>query len=169
MKRLTCEHKLYLSYSQKNEKIVHKVACELYRLNYCVLIDIYDKKKLYSDVERSLLESEVVLCFISKEYCESKYCLREITYADLNDKKIIPIILDGVQSNGIGFLISTFVSFDAYIKPNTFDDETFEAHFQKLIENIMRSSADSCLKCSELLAIESKKINFEHVILTLRV
>jgi uncharacterized protein with NAD-binding domain and iron-sulfur cluster len=158
----SCESKkqLFVSYCHSNQEIVHRVADELTKLNYKIWIDrdLIQGNKLFADIQKGIEISHIVICFISKNYCESENCMNEITLAYTQKKKILPIMLDDYfkqEQKGIKFMISQINSFYAYKQPDTFSPWN-NNHFEKLKETIFKL-------LSEISPISSKNIKNSNV------
>ena len=137
-----CKHSIFISYSNENKQSACKIADEFEKLNFKIWINrnLNGEVKLYSEISSAIFNSDIVVCLISKNYCQSRDCLREIKYADQKKKKILPILMETISpilSNGIDFLICDLVCFDSYEKPNTF--ESFDQHFQNLKSFLFKS------------------------------
>ena len=102
---------LFVSYCHRNKLIVHRIADELQNLNYKLWIDrdLHAGNKLYTEIEKGMQESNLVICFISKSYCESEDCVKELSFAHEKRKNILPIMLEREVSNGVGFLLSNIL------------------------------------------------------------
>ncbi|KAJ3122682.1 hypothetical protein HK098_002553 [Nowakowskiella sp. JEL0407] len=75
---------------------------------------------LYTQIAKAILAARVVIVFFSKEYSESKNCERELSYANDNNKKIVPVIVgpksfsnQQLMSSPLYFLITRLTYFDA--------------------------------------------------------
>jgi hypothetical protein len=157
----TCETKnqLFVSYCHSNKEIVHRVADELTKLNYKIWIDrdLIEGNMLFADIKNGIETSHIVICFISKNYCDSRDCMDEIIYANNKDKKILPIILDDdfkVEKERIKLIISQINSFYAFKQPDTFSQWN-NNHFEKLKEKIFQLLSEICPKCSKKIKNET--------------
>jgi hypothetical protein len=149
---------LFMSYCHKNKTIVHRIAEELQHLKYEIWIDknLYGGNKLYTEIEKGIRASHTFICFISKDYCVSDNCVKELSFAHENKKKILPIMLDREMCNGVGFLISNLLRFNSYRAPDSFEPWSNE-HFEKLALSIFDALSEVCVNCSKL--IESKQLS----------
>jgi hypothetical protein len=161
----TCETKnqLFVSYCHSNKEIVHRVADELTKLNYKIWIDrdLTKGNMLFADIKNGIETSHIVICFISKNYCESRDCMDEITYANNKDKKIIPIILDDdfkIEKERIKLIISQINSFYAFKQPDTFSPWN-NNHFEKLKEKIFQLLSEICPTCSKTIKNEKQGLS----------
>jgi hypothetical protein len=156
----TCEGKkqFFLSYCHSDKDIVHRVADELIKLNYKIWIDrdLIQGNFLFADIQNGIENSHVVICFISKNYCDSQNCLKEITLADTKNKKLLPIMLDNFfkdEKEGIQFMISRINKFYAYKTPETFSPWN-NNHFETLKEQIFKLLTEVCPTCSKKIKSE---------------
>jgi hypothetical protein len=151
---------LFVSYCHSNKEIVHRVADELTKINYKIWID-RDRIKgnlLLADIQKGIEASHIIICFISKNYCDSQTCMDEITYARNQKKKILPIMLDEffkVEQEGIRLMLSRILSFYAFKQPDTFSPWNSN-HFEKLEETIYQLLSEVCPTCSK--KIKSEKL-----------
>jgi hypothetical protein len=147
------EKQFFLSYCHVNKDIVHRVADELIKLNYKIWIDrdLIQGNFLFADIQNGIENSHVVICFISKNYCDSQNCLKEITLADTKNKKLLPIMLDNFfkdEKEGIQFMISRINKFYAYKTLETFYPWN-NNHFETLKEQIFKLLTEVCPTCSK--------------------
>jgi hypothetical protein len=149
----SCEGKkqLFLSYCHKNKEIVHRVADELIKLNYKIWIDrdLIQGNIFLADIQKGIENSHVIMCFISKNYCDSKNCMIEINFANTQNKKILPIMLDDyfkVEEEGLKLMLSRILSFYAFKEPETFSSRN---HFEKLEKIIYQLLSEICPTCSK--------------------
>jgi uncharacterized protein with NAD-binding domain and iron-sulfur cluster len=156
----SCETKkhLFVSYSHSNKDIVHRVADELIKLNYKIWIDrdLTEGHMLFADIQNGIEISHLIICFISKTYCDSQNCMNEITLAYNQKKKILPIMLDDyfkVEKKGIKFMISQINSFYAFKQPDTFSPWN-NNHFEKLKGTIFQLLSEICPTCSKKIKNE---------------
>ena len=106
----SCEttKQLFISYSHADKIIVHKIADELEKLHYKVWIDINDLgggEIISDEIRKGINYSHLVIPFISKSYCESEACEKELRYSDKIKKKIFPIMLERIKDNEVDYLI----------------------------------------------------------------
>ena len=88
------------------------------------------------------------ICFISKDYCNSIYCLKELSLAHDCKKKILPVILerDGVF-NGVDLLVENVLKYEAFKRENKLEPWSHN-NFEKLNEKIFNILSKVCIKCS---------------------
>jgi hypothetical protein len=141
---------LFVSYCHRNKLIVHRIADELQNLNYKLWIDrdLHAGNKLYTEIEKGMQESNLVICFISKSYCESEDCVKELSFAHEKRKNILPIMLEREVSNGVGFLLSNILKFYAFKQPDTFEPWSKD-HFNRLSQTVFDLLSKICIKCSK--------------------
>ena len=158
----SCESKkqLFVSYCHSNQEIVHRVADELTKLNYKIWIDrdLIGGNILFADIQKGIENSHIVICFISKNYCESNNCMIEINFANNKNKKILPIMLDDyfkVEQEGIQLMISRINSFYAFKQPDTFSPWN-NNHFEKLKGTIFQLLSEICPICSNQIQNEKQ-------------
>jgi hypothetical protein len=138
------QYDIFVSYNQKsNKEIVNKVVSKLENEEkFKVWIDHRSMNagtELYKKMEDGLRQSEIVLCFINKEYCESENCRFELSFTIENKIKRIFIILEPninkQNLHGVGILISGSLRLNAYKAPNLFNPWS-EDLFKKLVFSV---------------------------------
>jgi len=147
---------IFISYNQKSSKdVVDTIALRLQNNEmFRVWIDhdiMSAGTQLYQKMEEGLRQSEIILCFITKEYCESENCRFELSFTIENKLKRIFIILEPNLNKqnlyGIGILIAGSLRFNAYKPPNTFNPWSEEL-YKKLVYSI------NALKLGSTLPVE---------------
>jgi hypothetical protein len=130
----------FISYSQYDKNIVHKVANALEIKKFKIWID-RDKKQVESDKEKKINQyiksSKVFICFISENYCKSEACKKELDLAFRNKNNIFPIMLVQNATGGVEHIItnSTHTSITIF---NAYEDEMkFEPWSQRLFNNLV--------------------------------
>ncbi|UJR17652.1 hypothetical protein I4U23_004548 [Adineta vaga] len=93
------------SYAHKDDKFCYHILKELEQMNTTlkVWIDIQQcaKGDLWEKIADAIENAEVILCFISEYYHQSKSCRQEFTYAvDDLQKPIIPILIGDYKPKG---------------------------------------------------------------------
>ena len=158
--QISCESnkQLFASYCHRDQEIVHKIADELTKVNYKIWIDrdLIEGNMLLPDIQNGIEISHLIICFISKTYCDSQNCMNEITLAYNQKKKILPIMLDDyfkVEKKGIKFMISQINSFYAFKQPDTFSPWN-NNHFEKLKGTIFQLLSEICPTCSKKIKNE---------------
>jgi TIR domain len=100
---------LFISYSRADRERVYPVVDELAKTGATLWIDqhLIGGDDWVLELETRLMNCSGILAFVSAAFVASKYCGREIRFADALDKKIIPIFLDSVQlSGGMNFILT---------------------------------------------------------------
>jgi hypothetical protein len=99
------KYHLFISYCHKNKQIVHKVAEKLQQ-KYEIWIDLnFNNGNLYREIANGIDESQIFVCFVSKEYCESETCCKEIQLAYDSKKIIMPIMLEREEKMELNYLL----------------------------------------------------------------
>ena len=102
------EYDVFISYSRKDSAIVDQFVRALTDAGYRVWIDsdgIYSGDQFIEKIPKAIDQSTIVLFFSSVHSNSSKWTLKEINYAQENEKKIIPIRLDNNKVGSIQFLL----------------------------------------------------------------
>lgn len=96
------KYDVFISYSRKDEAVVHEVARQLQARGFEVWIDWdgiasgdYFKRK----ITKAILESKILLFFMSYNSNQSEWTEKEINLAVEYDKDIIPVRLDNTKYN----------------------------------------------------------------------
>jgi hypothetical protein len=152
-KRCCVTKPLFFSYCHKNKIIVHKIADELEKLNFKIWIDrdLTAGVELFPEIEKGIIESHMIICFISNDYCKSNNCQNEITFSKLERKQILPIMLEKVFndcSNGVMLNLAGILRFNSYEEGSMFEPWSKD-HFEKLSKTIHDTLSKLCTICSE--------------------
>lgn len=88
---------IFISYSQKDRKIVDEITRQINDWGYTFYID-RDGLTAGSDFANVIIDainaSDLFLVVVSKASMESRWVLNEISYAQKQDKKIVPLLID---------------------------------------------------------------------------
>jgi hypothetical protein len=115
-------YNLFISYQWDSKDLVLKIVNEL-KENYRQKIwidenEIIAGKDLHSSIQNGINNSELILAFVTKKYCESASCIQEIKYSNRTNKKILFIILEKLEikrlPNGMGLFVSEKCCFNVY-------------------------------------------------------
>jgi hypothetical protein len=101
---------IFISYAHANSHLITNIVEKLNGMGYNIWYDsgIEYGDKWIKSIEEHLKNSSLVLSFISPEYSQSDWCMREYTYAEKIGKKVIHIkIADGVLEGGLAMMVST--------------------------------------------------------------
>ena len=96
-------------------------------------------RMLLSEIYRCLKLCEVFVAVISKNYCSSKYCRREIEHANLLEKPIILIFIEHVPKDEMNLITrEVFETFTRvqFVKEN--DQYKIEPGWKQLCESIIQ-------------------------------
>ena len=70
--KLDFKYNLFISYCHKNKEISHTIHEKL-KQRYKIWIDLnITDGELNNEIVNSIEESQIFVCFVSKEYCESE-------------------------------------------------------------------------------------------------
>jgi len=102
---------LFISYARKDGELVYPLLDALGRSGVSMWIDrrLLGGEDWVAELEQHLIHCNGVLALISPSFVESKYCAREVHFADALDRPILPISLAaGVDlQHGLRFLLNT--------------------------------------------------------------
>ena len=93
-------------------------------------------KEQYSFARNAIRNSNLFICFVSTEYCNSGACDEEFSLAKKLKKKMIPIMLTQEATNGFELTIVKLKRLDAFKPPNVFDPWS-EDLYLKLLDRIL--------------------------------
>lgn len=134
---------IFVSYSHKNEKkvkvIIEKLMIDGYRVWYDNGISA---GKVWRDmIAKRILECDVFIAFISNDYVDSKYCIRELDLAESNNIQYFAVFLEETKlPPGMQLQLSGLQSLRFYNTP-------FDVFFSKLYSGPL----NAC-KCSNFEA-----------------
>lgn len=101
---------IFVSYAHANSHLISDIVERLNSSGYHIWYDsgIEYGEKWIRSIEEHLRRSSIVLSFISPEYSESDWCMREYTYAERIGKKVIHVkIADGVLEERLANRLDT--------------------------------------------------------------
>ena len=114
---------VFISYNWGNAELVHKLCDRLEKEENLKLWVDRNKMQpgddIYSEMEKGIRQSNVIVAFITKKYCESANCQLEIKFANQQKgSKCLYVMLEkGLEKedlNGIGLLIAANYRINAY-------------------------------------------------------
>lgn len=123
---------IFVSYSHEDKDIVYTIIKKFQESGYRVW---FDEGIKHGNDWRAYIENRISFCecfvaMISKNFLDSKWCPRELKYADENNKKISCIYLENMEiPKGIG--IGIVVSDAQATKKYEYDDEN--AFYNKIV------------------------------------
>jgi len=125
------EKKVFISYSRADSAVVFPLVERLQKAVGDVFwkdLDGIESGDQFVDVIIDAInKTDIVLFMHSAKSLESEWVRKEIQYAQGKKKKIVPVLVDGMQLDG-WFLFQ--------FGGNDFIDPTNETHCKKLIENL---------------------------------
>jgi tetratricopeptide (TPR) repeat protein len=171
--------KIFISYKHQDcDEVVTKIVEKLQNDQYKLWLD---KEKisigdcLTIEIEKGILESDIVVCFLTNKYVESKNCRLEFFYANDNNKTCVYILLEAIDrkvADGINQMVmiadGDSIRLDAYKFKNDsveiFVDEIY-SHLKPLLETEKTNFAISLSNVSilnESLSENSFKRSGDH-------
>ncbi|KAJ3128452.1 cytokinesis protein 3 [Physocladia obscura] len=129
--------KLMISYCWSDKVIVHAVAQFLRDNNFNVWLDNTNMTvEINEAIPAAIDEADAVIAFISKDSVLSRYCKRELDYANDKHKQIIPVRLTDLPTPGAtDFLTAGKLYVPLY--PSIWDNDTLrKEHLGYLLKNI---------------------------------
>ena len=139
------QSQIFFSYNHSSRAIVESIH-ERLKQKFRIWID-YDRLRAgdeawKKEVTKGLLESEIVICFITKIYSGSKNCLDELEFSIQEKKKILCVLLEDLNQYGddidvkhVKFCIVRRNFLYAYKKDRTFNPWS-ELLFEELLATI---------------------------------
>ena len=136
---------IFISYQWNIKKKVEEFCDKLNKTISCLKIwrdddnHRIDDSSVSDQLAKAIRNSKIIVCFITKYYALSKYCMRELKFADKLNKRIIFLLinkLDFVKSDEIQFIIAERYCFNCYENPVTWIDESFNYILQTIEKNI---------------------------------
>jgi len=136
--------KLFISYKHDEEtlKLINTIVSKLKSVNYGVWLDSAQLRtgdRLTLEIERGIIASDVVICFITKKYIEARNCQLEFFYSANTEKKCIYILLEGIDRktpNGMNmYIFGNAIRFDAFKRKK----ENLEKYADVVFEEIIKS------------------------------
>jgi hypothetical protein len=101
---------LFVSYARKDRNVIHPLVDALSKRGVSIWMDsrMLGGDDWLAELEAELIKCSGVLVLLSSSSMSSKYCHREVHFADALNKPIIPIALDPglVLSDGLKFMLT---------------------------------------------------------------
>ena len=90
---------VFVSYSHRDKELVYPLITELMNRGYRVWFDegIHLSEEWPESIAAHLYHAESVIFFLSKSFCDSKNCKREVNFAIDKDKDMFAIFLESVD------------------------------------------------------------------------
>jgi hypothetical protein len=101
---------LFVSYARADKALVHPLVEFLSKAGVSVWIDrnIIGGEDWVAELEARLMGCSGVLALVSPSFASSKYCAREIHFADAINRPILPIVLEAAElKGGLNFILSS--------------------------------------------------------------
>lgn len=133
---------IFISYNHKSQDIIEPFYTHLTQVHD--LSVFYDKenmesgKELDPQMKDNILNSKIVIVFITIDYSKSKNCIFEYDWAEKAGKQIIPVMLDNTRTDQLGDLgikLGNVLRITAYKELDAFKQQYGEK-FVDLIKNI---------------------------------
>lgn len=125
---------IMLSYNHKSAgSLVLKVNEKLQTCGYKTWIDVDNMEgSILSAMANAIEQSDVILVFITDEYCKSENCVKECEYASHRGKRIIPIRVNSSYNptGAVGIIVSPLLYVD-------FSKNSFDVAFALLLKQIV--------------------------------
>ncbi|KAJ3119161.1 hypothetical protein HK098_005741, partial [Nowakowskiella sp. JEL0407] len=130
----------FFSYSSNDKDIVHEIAEKFTNRGVRIWLDkTHIEVKLNRAMKQGILDSALVVLFISDSYIKSKYCELEYNYANDMEKVLYPVRLSrsrAVLESDPSFLTSGTLYID--LTPEILSDNTAKAESIQLFESRIR-------------------------------
>ena len=100
---------IFVSYNHDDEGVVFDIISDFHRRGYRVWYDngIETGANFVEVLADKIINCEVFLCFLSPTYIDSPYCMRELSFALSNKKRIVPIKTEAFKlPNTLAFQLS---------------------------------------------------------------
>ena len=107
--------RIFVSYSRKDKKKVYPLVKKIeHTLGVPCWIDtseIMSSDRFIGEIRKAIDASEIVLYMYSDNAAKSSWTMKEINYANSNDKRIVPIVLEGNTMRGDSAFMFSDVNF----------------------------------------------------------
>lgn len=93
---------IFISYSHANEDIIKPILENLYSYGFRIWYDdgIAGSMEWNDIIAHKIEQCDICITFLSGTFINSKYCKRELLYADSCNKPILPIYLENISLDG---------------------------------------------------------------------
>lgn len=106
---------------------------------------VYFQLRMISNCSLLLLIcfSQVLICCVTKDFCESIMCQREVTLADRREKRIIPLLFESIEpwppEGQLGLILGPLVYINmSQSTPSDFPEDKLQELFRKVGEFLER-------------------------------
>lgn len=99
---------VFISYARANKEIVESICESLQRSGVAIWMDkrLIGGDDWVSELETQLINCHGVLAIVSQAFSNSKYCAREVMFADALGKPLIPLIIEPSElKGGLAFIL----------------------------------------------------------------
>ena len=132
---------LFVSFDDENKDLVNIVCGEMIRKGFKIWADIMhtyvslENDSLHTEIEDAILESRMIICFVTERYCASKRCQSELKFSFTNKRKCIMIMLENYDVGAAGTIfgqnIFGTIKCNAYEEPNCLENWS-DSFYEKL-------------------------------------
>jgi len=129
---------VFISYQWDHQDTVKLLKNKLEEAGFQCWLDIGRMgggDALYAEIDAGIRASKVVICCVTKRYCKSEMCQREMTLADNLRKPIIPVLfefLDWPPAGQLSLIFTKLLYIDMSQKPGMFPDDKLQELFRKV-------------------------------------
>lgn len=122
------KHDIFMSFDEENKLLISSIKDELQKKELQIWADINHIYKptetLHVEIDEAILESRIVICFLTNQYSISHRCMLELKYAILNKKKCILVVLEDFDLGlgGLGVYIVGPLRLNAYEELNSLEE-----------------------------------------------
>lgn len=135
---------VFISYQWDHQDTVKLLKNKLEEAGFQCWLDIGRMgggDSLFAEIDAGIRASKVVICCVTKRYCKSEMCQREVTLADNLRKPIIPVLfefLDWPPAGQLALIFTKLLYIDMSLKPGTFPDDKLHELFYKVRSHVER-------------------------------
>ncbi len=122
MTNIKFENDVFMSYEFDVNESIDKLNIKLKENNYKISQNHQVSNAQISD---RILSSQIVLCFMTQNYCKSNQCMLEIDFALKCRKDIIFILLENMETDEIGYIMGNSVCLECFKNPNSWWNDDF--------------------------------------------
>src|ERR1700730_8764386 len=95
---------IFISYSHRDQPFARQLDDALAQCGYTTWLDkkdVFPAGEFWEDIEAGIQEAGAFIFIMSPDSLDSKDCIRELDYAQVCGKKLIPVLYRGIDPSRI--------------------------------------------------------------------
>ena len=154
-----CDYDVFLSYDQEwnTKESVEKFHDKLHSDGYKVWCDtnLQANQNAIRQISNSILNSQIFLCLLTRNYCDSNMSNREIDYAFKCGKTIVYLMIENMtveEMGSIGFMMGHIVAIECFKNMYSWWEDDF-SKIKSTLDNNLNVYQANTFKCAFLYIV----------------